>query len=459
MRLLPLLCFLVIALLCLPACDQRPKAKAPKTTKKSASAVSPDAVLKKARTQILAGEYAEAAAALKEVQNEPNIRQPLLTWIAFHEGMALMLAGKDAEASEVFAKVEDRGPFSKHPKDELEANFFINVAHFLRGKNPIPADVAKDYDRWNFEGIAFLLYALKDWNLQQFDDAVALFQQFQTVNPEKMVEWADGPAELKQLQEMAEACVNDYNEYRPASKLLKEATTPEQQQVAVEAARAAREKMKLKTKLTLEIDAALADLGPKVAAVMAEKQRMSDEEQAFDTKELPEAKKKRAELMSKFLFADARQAILDPPFKTEKARDEQQLLAKRTSWLANFKSQLIEDINAKGYAKPLKSKAGAPLPGPIVKADEQQLYIGTPRGPAPMPWSELAQESAFVMGQEYISPDMTPEIVSFRKWHLGVFGSYIGKQEESLKLMKEASEVRAILKEELPSFLKPPENW
>ncbi len=458
MRFLRLSFLLAITVACLPACDQRPKAKAPAAAKKKKSNLSPDAELKKGRQQMLAGQFSEAAATLMAVQEE-EIRQPLLNWIAFQEGMALMLAGRDTEAVEVFGKVEDRGPFSKHPKDELEANFFLNVAHQLRGKNPISPDVAKDYDRWTFEGFALLLYALKNWNLEKFDDAVALFRQFENASPERMVEWADGPDQLKQLKELAEACVNDYNEYQPASKALKDATSTEQQHAAVELAKAARAKMKLNTKLTKEIDAALADLGPKVAAVMAEKQKMSDDEMSFDAKELPEAKKKRTELMDKFMFAEARQVIQDPQFKTEKARDEQGLLVKRSSWLANFKSQLLEDINAKGYAKPLKSKAGVALPGAIVKADEQSFYVQTPRGPLPVAWAELAPEGIFTMGQEFIAPDMTPEIISFRRWHLGVYGSYIGKQDEALKLMKEAAEVRAILKEELPSFEKPPASF
>jgi hypothetical protein len=459
MRFFRLSFLLLSVVLCLPACDEKPRAKAPSAVKKTKSNVSPDAVLKDARVQILAGNFTEAAAALKEVQNEPDIRQPLLNWIAFHEGMAWMLAGQDKEANEVFGRVEDRGLFSQHPKDELEANFFVNVAHLLRGKDPISADVAKDYDRWTFEGIAFLLYALKDWNLGKFDDAVALFRQFQNANPEKMVEWADGPGELKQLQAMAEDCVNDYTAYQPAITALKEAKTPEQEAAAVETARAARAKMKLATKLSKEIDTILADLGPKVAAVMAEKDKMSAEEEAFDAKALPEAKQKRTELMGKFQFKEAKEAMLDPALKTEKARDEQQLLGKKSSWLANFKSQLIDDINKDGFTQPLKTKAGAALAGGAVKADEQQFLTPTPRGLVPVPWGDLAPESAFAMGQFFIKADMTPEIVSFRKWHLGVFGSYIGKQAESLTLMKEAAEVRTILKDEISIFEKPTSSW
>jgi hypothetical protein len=191
---------------------------------------------------------------------------------------------------------------------------------------------------------------------------------------------------------------------------------------------------------------------------MAEKEKMSAEEQAFDAKMLPEAQQKRAELHAKFLFSEARQAMLDPNLKTEKSKDEQQLLAKKSQWLANYKEQLIEDLNAKGYAAPLTSRKGQPIAGGVAKADAQQVLINSPRGLVPVPWADISPDGIYAMGQSFISPDLPPQILAFRKWHLGVFGSFAGKAE-SLALLKEAAEIRPLFAEELPVFEKPSDPW
>ncbi len=435
------------------ACHKKPKRIAPAAEKEKASP-SIDVRYEAARRMLLEGKFTDAATAFGELSAEPKIRQPLFNWISVLHGMALLLDGREKEARPVFAQLVERGPFSEKEEDALMAKFFVDIGTALSGEAVIPATVAKDFDKWSFEGIVFLLYALKDWNLENFDEAVPLFRQFAGVQPERMVAWADGPADLKKLQELAENCVNDYLEFRPASEALNAATNPEQQHEAVEKARVARAKMKLTTKLSRELDSKIAELGPKVAAIMAEKEKMSSDELAFDAKALPEAKQKRVELHGKFLFAEARQTILDPALKTEKAREEQQLLAKKSQWLANFKDQLLEDLNAKGYAQPLTSRQGAPIAGGVVRADAQQVFVNSPLGQVSVPWADIAPDSAFAMGRSFIQADMPPAILSFRKWHLGVFGSFAGKPE-SLALLKEAAEIRSIFAEELPLFEKP----
>ena len=454
--------FVLALLLCIFAgCDKKNKSSAKPVAEKKKAGPSVDARYKEARQLLLEGKFSEAAVAFRELGAEPKIRQPLWNWISMLEGMSLLLEGKEPEARKVYAEIVKRGPYSEKEQDAVMAKFFLDVSQLLAGDAVIPATVAKDYDRWSFEGIVFLLYALKDWNLENFEEAVPLFRQFAAVSPERMVEWADGPDDLKRLQGIAENCVNDYLEYRPAHEGLKAAASIEDQAAALEKAKEARGKMKLNTKLSKTLDAQIAELSPKVASVMAEKAKMSAEEQAFDDKVLPEAKKKRTELLAKYQFEAAKQVISDPNFKTEKAKDEQALLIKKASWLANFKSQLVEDLNAKGYAKPLNSKAGAPIAGGVAKADDQQLLVNSPRGLVPVPWSDVAPESVFTMAQSFIAPDMPPAISAFRKWHLGVFASYAGKNTESQTLLKEAAELRSIFAEELPVFAQPvsPENW
>jgi hypothetical protein len=206
------ICFLLVIAPLLPglfvSCDQQPKAKplesadAQKPKKKSLG--SPDTRFAEERTEMINGKFAEAADAFAETETIPKIREPLLSWIEFHHGMALLLTGKEAEARTVFGQIEDRGPYTKNGADSQVADFLVKLAHLLRGADPVPGSVSKDYDKWSYQGIAFLALALKDWNLDKFDDATALFRQFNDVSPDKLVEWADGPEDLRKLKEIAD---------------------------------------------------------------------------------------------------------------------------------------------------------------------------------------------------------------------------------------------------------------
>ena len=191
---------------------------------------------------------------------------------------------------------------------------------------------------------------------------------------------------------------------------------------------------------------------PDETAPAPEKTGDSPEDLAADAKALAEAKQKRLDLIAKFQFAEARTAVMDPALKTEKARDEQELLAKKATWLANFKSQLIEDLNAKGYAQPVTRKSGERLPGGVARADDQQVTLRSPH--VAVPWTELSLDSIDEMGRFFIPPDMPPEIAAFRKWHLGVFAFYAGNKKEGLDLLHEAAQIRRVFKDELPLFEK-----
>ncbi|EDY20934.1 hypothetical protein CfE428DRAFT_1227 [Chthoniobacter flavus Ellin428] len=441
----------------LTSCDQKPVTPKPKAEKKPYLG-SPEVRFTEARSQMIDGHFNDAAKSFEDILTVPKIRQPLQTWIEFHQGLALLLAGKQTDAQVVFGKIESDGPFTKAGSDSQIAQWFVNIAQQLHSKDPIPPAQGRDYDKWSYEGISLLALGLKDWNMEKYDDATALFRQFNDAAPEKMVEWADGPADLKKLKSIGDNFVNDYKEFEPANKALvaaKEAA-PEDQMAAVETAKAARAKMKLTSKMSETLDGLIAEIEPKASAMIAAKNKTSADEMAADDKALTDAKTKRQELMDKFQFAEAKTAISDANLKTEKARDEQELLTKKVSWLANFKSQLIEDLAKKGYAQPIENKSGDKVAGGVATADQQQLTLKA--GGAKMPWSDLSPDSAYQMGLSFIDKDMPPEIMSFRKWHLGVFAFYAGKKKEALDLLRAAAELRPVFKDELPLFEKPPEG-
>ena len=458
-RKIPSLLFRTLVLLfgvLLLSCDQQPPAKPVAKKEQKPSLGSPDSRFAAARSQMINGQFAEAAAALSQAADEPKVRPLLLDWIQLHQGIALMLAGKEAAARPVFAKIEERGPFPKGSNNPELADFMVKLAHLLRGADPVSPEVIANYDKYNYQGIAFLALALKDFSLEKYEDAEAFFRQFTDVAPEKQVDWADGPPELQKLKDMANNYVNDYQFFVPARKALDDAADKsiDEQREAVEVAQKGRAQMKMTTTLSKSLDETLGVMAPKVASVMADRARAIAEEIAADEKAMKEAKEKRNDLLSKFLFAEARAAISDPAFKTEKARDEQELLTKKTAWLANFKDQLIEDLNKSGYSQHVTKKSGDILPGAITKADQQQVFAGTADSPVAVPWADVSLDSAYEMGLSFIKSDMAPQILAFRQWHLGVFAFFAGKTKDALGLLQQGAIGRPVYKEDLPLFEK-----
>jgi hypothetical protein len=76
-----------------------------------------------------------------------------------------------------------------------------------------------------------------------------------------------------------------------------------------------------------------------------------------------------------------------------------------------------------------------------------------------VPWSDLTPDGVFKMSQSFIAADLPPQIMAFRKWHLGVYASFIGKQTESMTLLKEAADLKPLFGEELPLFQTPSNPW
>lgn len=445
--------------LCVTACDKKPKTTRKPTTEKKQGTASVQSRFEDARSMLVEGKFAEAAKELNELGKEPNIKQPLYNWITLMEGLALLLDSQEPAARKVFAELVARGAYSDKEDEALMAKFFVNVGNTMSSGNTIPLESARDFDKWSFEGIGFLLYGLKDWAMEKPEEGVPILRMFADVAPEKAIAWASGPEQLKQLQDIAESCVADYQEARPALQSLVTATSVEGQVDALERAKAARDKMKFATKIKKELEAKIIELEPKITAAMAEKNKSAADDIAFDAKQLPAAKEKRAAFMSKFMFTEARTAIVDLSLKTAPAKEEQAVLARKSKWLANFKETLIEDINKSGgYKGTVNGKDGKPIGTAVGKADNTQVLVLTPKGPAPIPWSDISLESIYAMGKNYVPDDLPPQIMAFRKWHLGVFGTY-AKIPDSVKLLHDAAAIRDVFEPEIANLEKPTDQF
>ena len=103
--------------------------------RKANASLEPD--FKAAREMLVAGKMEEAAKALDELEKRPGVPQPLLNWITLHRGLALLLAGREAEARTIFTTIEERGAYSHDPAEEKMSAFFTETAHDLADRKSV----------------------------------------------------------------------------------------------------------------------------------------------------------------------------------------------------------------------------------------------------------------------------------------------------------------------------------
>lgn len=400
-----------------------------------------------ARQQIVKGDFRGAAEAFHALGEKPGIPQPLLNWVTLHEGFATLLDGREKEARAVFDRIEARGLFSQEPAERRLAQFFVDLAKQMSSSNFVQPDVAKDYEKTNFEAIGLLLLALKDWHLGHFEEAGALFRQFQSSTPQPPYEW------IAHSKELAAGYASDITVYRNVAEAFKSAGNLEQQKESLAALRTARAQLKLAGPLADRFEAAAKALEENIRSSEEMQAKRAVEEEAADAPVLLEVKQKLAGLCRDYRFFEAHKLVVSAGLRSEKARREQEALAKKMEWLTEFRSGLIADLATAKCTTLVVRKSASVVPPGTVRATDVRVEIVTPYGILPIPWPDVAPESLFAVGRSLITPGLDPNVAASRQWRLGVFALFIGKKSEGEALVTEAAQLKAEYKEALPLLL------
>ncbi len=403
---------------------------------------------KTARELLVAGKLDEAGKLLDELEARPNVPQPLLNWITLHRGLALLLAGKEPEAREIFAKLEERGAYSHDPAEEKMSGFFSDTAHQLAGAASIEASVAVNYEKSNYQSIALFLFALKDWQMGKFDEAGPLFRQFHSSAPDAPYQW------IADYKEYATQYIDAFAEYRAVSTKLREANTIEEKRGAVAMAKEAREKIAVKGKLAAILDETIATVEASTAAQEKEDAEKMAALEAADAKALGEMRAQVAPLFAQLKFNEAR-AIASATFvKGEKAKAEQQSVLKRADALAKFKARLVADVNAATYPQQIRRKNGTVVPGIAARANDLGVEVRTQYGNTPLFWTDFSFETLLNMGRYFMQPEQASAEKPDREWWAGAFALFAGKKTEARVLLTAAAEAKPEYKTDLPFFLE-----
>ena len=394
-----------------------------------------DAAYQNARAQIIAGEPAEAAAALRALDAREVAPQPLKNWINLHAGLAFLLVHQPEEANREFQKIEARGIYSPDPSEQKLATFFVNTAQLASSANPPPAALAKDYDKTNHEAFALLLFAVKDWSLGAFDDAGLLFEQFQSAMPAEAAAWLNG------YKPLAASRTADLATYHQLTVSARAGGDPDELEKALATSKATREKARPPGRFSEKLVALEGELLKQLAAAREVKAMKEAERDAAEAKTLADTVSRVGASYAAFKFTEAAQLLATASVANEKRKEERDSWAKRTEWLSRFKATMINDLNTVGYAQPLRRKSGTVIPAGLHKASEAQAEIVTPYGNVPIPWSDFSVESLTLIAQSFLRT-AAPEIAADRQWQLGVFLYSFEKKTEAMVMLNQAAEAK-----------------
>ncbi|MGB8169149.1 MAG: protein kinase [Chthoniobacteraceae bacterium] len=392
-----------------------------------------DAAYQKAREQLAAGQYDEAAAALRALDAQDVAPQPLKNWITVNAALAFLLQNQPDEARKEFEKVEARGIYSPEPTEQKIATFFVDMAQAARSDTPRPAALVKTYDLANHEAFALLLFGAKDWAQGAFADAAPFFEQFQTATPGEALAW------LNAYKPLAANYTAGFASMQSLTKIAGNGGGLETLQQALENAKTTREKLSRPGKFKERITELEDSLTKKLAAAQEAKAMKDAEEDTAEEKALAATLAGVNAAYTAFKFTDAARLLANTRVTNEKRKEERDAWAKRTEWLSRFKATVISDINATGYAQPLRRRNGTPIQFGLRQASDATATMVTPYGNVPVPWTDLSVESLTIIAQSFLRT-APPETAADRQWQLGVFLYSFEKKPEGRVMLNQAAE-------------------
>lgn len=136
-----------------------------------------------ARRALLAGETESAAVGFQALGDDPETPEPIRSWSLWHRGMIALLNDQEPVARTIFGRLEEITTHASTGLTPELARFFHEASEAMSGKMAIHASAVVKAEATNGSALAWLLDALKDWQLMQFAEAVPLFDAYLAAKP------------------------------------------------------------------------------------------------------------------------------------------------------------------------------------------------------------------------------------------------------------------------------------
>ena len=195
---------------------------------------------------LLDGKYMQAWDGFAELSQKHPEGSNEQTWARVLEGLSAQLAGRPTNAAKALAHLQNGGT-------QMSKFFAEEVLPRLRNDQKIPAEVTRNYNTNSYQSLAALFFALKNYELEHFDDAGALIRQFASFTPDASAAWVGNYKKLvKPLQEQLDA-------YALGTSAWTNAQNPKQREQAIHALRELPKQLPPSSKLLPKVHALLGE--------------------------------------------------------------------------------------------------------------------------------------------------------------------------------------------------------
>ena len=117
--------------------------RARKSPRRSIEASRQKQQFREARSEILTGDYDDAAETLRALDENGKAPPQIRNWITMYAGLAELLAGHEEESRPIFARLDER----VKARPARSGEFLGDLGLRLSGADPMPSSLASRYDR------------------------------------------------------------------------------------------------------------------------------------------------------------------------------------------------------------------------------------------------------------------------------------------------------------------------
>ena len=396
-----------------------------------------------ARRQLIEGKYDPAATALTRLASEAGNRQPLLSWIQMHRGLAALMQGKTTPAREAFRELEKPGSFSK--ADAELARFFADTGKLLAAPGPVRGPAA-DIDAKSPQAFATFLFGVKNWQIGEFAEGAAHFERYVAADAAGEFAW------INDYKPIARTFLDDHRFFTEWKQMPARFNSSADAKAAAEKIRALEAKLKMQGALRdalrnetkrLTAQAAEREKTEKEARE-AQRARVLEQETPVWNAALAEARRRA----TAYDFAGAVQAV-DAAASTEQSlKAAQAAERKRFGWLADWKMILVNDLRTGRYTAAITELPGVEYEG-VVSATQDEITLRIPggRGSAAVKWTALTPQTLLAMSRAFIPPGGAD--AADRQWLAAVFAHQTGQAEAATELSDAAMKAKPAYREQL----------
>lgn len=389
-----------------------------------------------ARHELLSNHHKVAGAAFAKIALDAKGKQPLYDWARLQQGLAAMVGRETSQARQAFQDVENSGHLGFAKEDADLATFFIGTAKTLLAPAVVPAS-QRSGNTNTYLVFANLLFALKDIDQADTQDAVPLLEQFVAAQPQEKYAW------IADYKPLAQKYLDDCRFYATWKSHPKGEESGKDFAANLASVRDLRKKLRMRTAMSEELASEEKNLAARVSD-QQKKETASRQQQRKETVnvEMPAWNGAIANYRKQiplYDFAAASAAVQSARLTDPSLKQSQEATKKKAQWLVDWKDKLIADINRAQFSGAIADTSGVQYQG-VTSATPEQLLLKTPYGTVALPWTKFAPKTLLAISSSFIQPN-APDAAD-RQWLCAVFAAETGQTESARQLAEAAAKTK-----------------